>query len=75
MSDEQVQWNLKLLPNVQLTIQITFPLLSVTAEIDERVYAKEIFLNNPEGFQASLFLHLGHFLPKANEASTLKRKG
>ena len=54
ISDEQLQWNFKLLLSFQLPIQITFPLLSVTVEIDERFYAKEVFLKNCEVFK-SLF--------------------
>lgn len=75
ISGEQLQWSLKSLLISQLPIQITFPLLSVTVEIDERFYAKEVFLKNSGGFQVSLlFLHLGQLHPKANEANTFRRK-
>lgn len=54
ISDEQLQWSFKLLLSFQLPIQITFPLLSVTVEIDEQFYAKEVFLKSCEVFE-SLF--------------------
>ena len=53
VSDEQLQQGFKLPLNFQLLIRVTFQLLSVTVEIDERFYVKEAFLRSPRGFQDS----------------------
>lgn len=55
VSDEQLQQSFKLLLSFQLPIRVTFPLLSVTVEIDERACVKEAFLRSPRGFQVFLF--------------------
>lgn len=66
VSDEQLQQGFKLPLNLQLLIRVTFRLLSVTVEIDERFYVKEAFLRSPRGFQDSLFsLFVRTFSPES----------
>lgn len=66
VSDEQLQQGFKLPLNLPLLIRVTFRLLSVTVEIDERVYVKEAFLRSPRGFQDSLFsLFVRAFSPES----------
>lgn len=51
VSEEQLLHSFKLLLSSRLLFRVTFPLLSGTVEIDERLYAKEAFPRSPGGFQ------------------------